>query len=162
MARHQVLNRCRCNLQISWGLDGLLCEVCLALDNLFACGQSFCMWPNSLHLKQWILSLLKDFPATLGCFIVRLLSNFPNGLQGLKHPLFDWNFPRQSVGKRSAIRLVKTSAMCKVSPVKVSLKPSSRLGYEGLKRLSGRLAIQVQVMQSLSELRQFFPPKSLH
>ena len=46
--------------------------------------------------------------------------------------------------------------MCKVSPVKASLKPSSRQGYEGLKRLSDRLAIQVQAIQSLSELRQFF------
>ena len=58
--------------------------------------------------------------------------------------------------ERSAIRLVKTSAMCQVSFLKASLKPSSRLGYEGLKRLSDRLAIQVQVIQSLSELNQPF------
>ena len=63
-------------------------------EGLLSSGQSFCMWPNSLHLKQQILSLLKGPPETLGCLVLGLLSNFPKGLLNLKCPLNSCCLPR--------------------------------------------------------------------
>ena len=62
-------------------------------------------WAVLLHVAKSFASKAADFvfveglPDTLGHFMVGLLSNFPNGLLGLKCPLFVRNFPRQSVEK---------------------------------------------------------------
>ena len=111
------------------------------------------MWPNSLHP---FLSLLKGFPDTLGHFICGLLSNLPKRSSGSEVSSTCLELPMMICWEGSAIRLVEMSAMCKISPVIASLEPFSRLGYEGLKRLSDRFTIQVQVIQSLCKVRQLF------
>ena len=64
--------------------------------------------------------------------------------------------PTMICGEGPTIRLVKTSAMCKISSIITSFKSSSRLSYKRLNRFSGRFTIQVQSIQSLCKVRQLF------